>query len=72
MRTDRYRLTSYTLAAPEGTRYQLPSTGRYELYDYKTDPSGNINIATYPKNKALLNILITQMENKWKARLGEQ
>ena len=67
MRTDRYRLTRYNTAAPQGNQYQLPSTGRYELYDYETDPSGNVNIAAAPKNKALLDKLIAQMDASWKA-----
>ena len=67
MRTDRYRLTVYNEAKPKGNTYQLPSEGRYELYDYKTDPAGNDNIAVDPKNKELLNKLIAQMEGGYQA-----
>jgi len=67
MRTQRYRLTRYDKPAPKGSIWQLPGTGRYELYDYKTDPDGNVNIATDPKNKALLDELIAMMDAGWKA-----
>ncbi len=66
MRTDRYRLTRYDTAAPKGNRYQLPSADRYEIYDYETDPSGDVNIAVEPKNKALLDKLVAQMDAGWK------
>ena len=69
MRTDRYRLTRYNKPAPKGNRNQLPSTGRYELYDYKTVPAGNKNIAVDPKNRELLNKLIAQMNAGWKAAI---
>ena len=52
---------------PKGGRFQLPGMGRYEIYDYETDPDGNVNIATNPKNGALLNALIKQMDAGWKA-----
>jgi len=67
MRTDRYRLTVYDKAMPKGNTYQLPSRGRYELYDYQTDPAGNENIALNPKNKELLDELIERMNAGWKA-----
>ncbi len=67
MRTDRYRLTVYNKAIPKGNTYQLPGQGRYELYDYQTDPAGNVNIAVYPKNKELLDTLIARMDAGWKA-----
>ncbi len=67
MRTDRYRLTRYNKAVPKGSTSQLPSTGRYELYDYQTDPAGNENLAVDPKNKELLDSLIAQMDAGWKA-----
>jgi len=67
MRTARYRLTSYNKPMPKGSIYQLPGTGRYELYDYETDPAGNVNIAAEPKNKALLDELIAMMDAGWKA-----
>ena len=67
MRTDRYRLTVYNKALPKGNMHQLPSQGRYELYDYKTDPAGNVNIAVDPENKELLDTLTAQMNAGFKA-----
>jgi hypothetical protein len=67
MRTARYRFTKYHKPMPKGSIYQLPGTGRYELYDYETDPAGNVNIAADPKNKALLDELIAMMDAGWKA-----
>lgn len=67
MRTDRYRLTRYNKAMPKGSRDQLPSTQRYELYDYKTDPAGNENIAVDPGNKDVLDKLVAQMDAGWQA-----
>lgn len=65
MRTARYRLTRYDKPAPKGTQIQLPSTGRYELYDYATYPAADENLAVDPKNKKLLDELISQMEAGW-------
>lgn len=67
MRTDRYRLTVYDKAKPKGSWFQLPSQNRIELYDYKTDPAGNKNIVADPKNKELLDKLISQMKAGFKA-----
>ncbi len=67
MRTARYRLTRYNKAMPKGSRYQLPTTGRYELYDYAADPAGDKNLAVDPRHKKLLTRLIAQMDAGWKA-----
>lgn len=67
MRTDRYRLTRYDKAMPKGSRTQLPSKGRYKLYDYATIPPAAENLAVNPKNKSLLNKLIARMNAGWKA-----
>jgi arylsulfatase A-like enzyme len=66
MRTKRYRLTMYGKPMPKGGRYQLPCKGRYEIYDYETDPAGGVNIAADPKNKALLDKLTAMMDAGWK------
>ena len=67
MRTRRYRLTRYDKPMPRGGVYQLPGTSRYELYDYETDPGGNVNIADDPEKKAVLGKLIEMMDAGWKA-----
>jgi len=67
MRTDRYRLTAYDKAMPNGNTYQLPGQGRYELYDYQSDPAGNENLAVDPENRELLDKLIEQMKAGWRA-----
>ena len=67
MRTLRYRLTVYEEPKPKGSSFQLPGKGTYEIYDYETDPDGNVNIATEPKNEALLEELMQQMNASWKA-----
>ena len=67
MRTERYRPTRYDKASAKGSTYQLPSKGRYELYDYAADPGENVNIAADPKHRELLEKLIAQMDSGWKA-----
>jgi iduronate 2-sulfatase len=67
MRTARYRLTRYDEPAAKGTPVQLPSTGRYELYDYEANPAAEQNLAADSKNKDLLEKLISQMEAGWRA-----
>ncbi len=67
MRTERYRLTAYDAPMPSGSDFQLPGSGRYELYDYETDPDGNANIATQPETQALLRDLLARMDAGWQA-----
>ena len=59
MRTDRYRYTEWQKkdADPVGI----------ELYDYQTDPLGNVNIAGLPENKELVARLSKQLLDGWKA-----
>ena len=59
MRTDRYRYTEWQKkdSDPVGI----------ELYDYQTDPLGNVNIAGLPENKELVAKLSRQLEDGWKA-----
>ncbi len=63
MRTDRYRLTRW-LERDDHTK--LVSV---ELYDEKTDPQENVNIAGDKKNAALLKQLTAQWEKGWKGAL---
>jgi len=67
MRTERYRLTRYDKPKSKGSEYQLPGTNKFELYDYETDPEGNVNIALNPEYKPLLEKLKKIMDAGWKA-----
>lgn len=62
MRTERYRLTVYDHTIQEGSLFQLPGSEKYELYDYETDPEGNVNIAREPGSKSLLLELKSMMD----------
>ena len=57
MRTDRYRLTEWRVP---GTDFR-----EYELYDHKTDPGENENIANYSDNAALLGKLKNRLATGW-------
>lgn len=59
MRTDRYRFTRW-----------LEKDGREvarELYDHKTDPQENVNLADLSEHKSLVDELTRQMQAGWKA-----
>ena len=61
MRTDRYRYTIWqSVANPE----QIIGV---ELYDHKTDPAENVNVAKLPENAALVQDLDRQLRAGWKA-----
>jgi iduronate 2-sulfatase len=49
LRTDQYRLTEWSVPGKDFREY--------ELYDHKTDPAENINIARDPKNAQLISEL---------------
>jgi iduronate 2-sulfatase len=61
MRTDRYRLTDWT----------IPDTDfrEYELYDHEVDPKENVNIARLPENAELVRQLAEQLHAGWEAAL---
>jgi iduronate 2-sulfatase len=59
MRTDRYRYTEW---AEPGK----PPVG-VELYDHKTDPGENVNVATRPENAELASQLRGQLQAGWQA-----
>lgn len=61
MRTDRYRYTEWQ----NEVGWPLPLG--IELYDYKTDPKGNVNIAGNPGNKELVAKLSKMLKDGWKA-----
>ncbi len=61
MRTDRYRYTEWVKRGSGE-----PPVG-VELYDYKTDPQGNVNIAGLPESKGLVAKLAGQLKDGWRA-----
>ncbi|MFK5924723.1 MAG: sulfatase [Verrucomicrobiota bacterium] len=63
IRTDRYRFTRWTKAGkPE-------MVGGLELYDHKTDPQENVNIANLPENAELVKKLTEKLSSGWRAAL---
>jgi len=52
IRTDRYRLIAHP-------------NGQIELYDHKTDPDENKNLATDPKHQNTVNALRAALEAGW-------
>jgi len=65
MRTDRYRYTEW-LNEDTGKPMAV------ELYDYQTDPKGNVNIADLPENKELVAGLSKMLHDGWKAAVPER
>ena len=63
MRTERYRLTTW-IQKPD-----LNKVVAVELYDHKTDPQENINIAGDPANAALVGKLTVQWRAGWQAAM---
>jgi iduronate 2-sulfatase len=59
MRTDRYRYTEWAEPGNEPVGV--------ELYDHKTDPGENANVAARPENKALAARLSKMLHEGWKA-----
>ncbi|MCX6377230.1 MAG: DUF4976 domain-containing protein, partial [Armatimonadetes bacterium] len=64
MRTDRYRYTEWIKEDKE--------TVGVELYDYKTDPKGNVSIAGKPENKELVAKLHKMLQDGWKSAVPER
>ncbi|MBN2021682.1 MAG: sulfatase [Pirellulales bacterium] len=62
MRTDRYRYTEWRRGDKIVAR---------ELYDYQTDPEGNVNVARDPDNKELVAGLSRQLAAGWRGALPE-
>lgn len=63
MRTDRYRLNRWIRPEDPGRTLAV------ELYDYERDPDERINLAGAPASAALLEGLIAQSEQGWRAAL---
>lgn len=61
MRTDRYRFTEWLVP---GTDFRA-----YELYDHRTDPDENINLAVAAEHKSLVDELKKKLHAGWKAAL---
>ncbi len=61
MRTDRYRFTEWLVP---GTDFRA-----YELYDHRTDPDENINLAVAVEHKQLVDELKEKLHAGWKAAL---
>lgn len=62
MRTDRYRYTQWK-------NYKTGEVVARELYDYQTDPQGNVNVADEPENAELVKQLGRQLEKGWRGAL---
>jgi iduronate 2-sulfatase len=61
IRTDRYRLVEWTGPAA--------SQPIYELYDHRSDPQENVNIANLSENKQLVAELANQLKGGWQKAL---
>ncbi len=57
MRTDRYRFTEWRVP---GTDFR-----EYELYDHKTDPQENTNLAGHPSHQPVMSQLKQQLDRGW-------
>jgi arylsulfatase A-like enzyme len=64
MRTDRYRYT-------EWRGHQTGEVLARELYDYETDPQGNVNIAGEPESADLVKRLSRQLAKGWRGALPQ-
>ena len=62
-RTGRYRFTRWTRTNDAN------KLGGLELYDHKSDPQENINIAKQPENAGLVKQLTAQLAAGWRAAL---
>ena len=60
IRTDRYRFTRWT---------RSDHLGGLELYDHKSDPQENINVANRPENAELVKRLTAELAAGWRAAL---
>jgi len=63
MRTERYRYTEWLDA--DGKAVAV------ELYDYRKDPKGNVNIANLPENKELVSRLSKMLHAGWRGALPD-
>lgn len=61
IRTDRYRYNEWPVGGPKGVEV--------ELYDYKVDPQGNVNLANLPQQAAMVAAMRKQLRAGWQAAL---
>ncbi len=66
MRTDRYRYVEWV------SRKNTSRVEGRELYDHKTDPDENVNIANHPENEELIVKLSKQLKAGWHSALPKQ
>lgn len=66
MRTDRYRFTRWV------NRDDHSKVDAIELYDHKTDPEENMNIAANPENRLLVEELTRMWQAGWKGAVPEE
>ena len=66
MRTDQYRLTQWV------SRSDHTKVMAVELYDHKSDPQENTNVANDPANKAVVEKLAAQWRAGWQAALPQK
>jgi iduronate 2-sulfatase len=59
IRTDRYHLVEWSVPGKEFREY--------ELYDHRTDPGENVNLAKRPEHAALVKELAGQLHAGWRA-----
>ena len=62
MRTDRYRLVEWSCPGK--------SFAEYELYDHRTDPDEDINLAAKPEYAKLVKELADQLHEGWRGPAG--
>jgi hypothetical protein len=62
MKTDRYRYTEWR---PRGGGAPVA----VELYDHRTDPQENVNLANLPDKKAVVAELSKQLQTGWRGAL---
>ena len=67
MRSDRYRYTEWL--GRKKTEAGKRSAFAKALYDYETDPAGNVNLANRPEHQALVSTLSRALHTGWRGAL---
>ncbi len=71
LRTERYRFTRYAKATPEGDLRHLPNSGTCELFDLRSDPRENTNVARQPAYFAAVEEMNRLLTSGWRALLPD-